>query len=147
MVELNIDATPKMIKETMARIQSLAPSSSGPDSDIVQKIIDECDRHRPIGPEGRHGQLHTETCGCEDVPVGNEPHVPSGSVSYVGEVGVEFTHEHCPSCEAMPYPRAYHLAAIFNAKVFCPDGHWHTFIQVRRWSRKRRQCTRCWEVV
>ena len=23
-------------------------------------------RHRPVGPDGKHNNLHTATCGCED---------------------------------------------------------------------------------
>jgi len=36
----------------------------------LQRLINECDRHRPIGADGRHGNLHTPTCGCEDKPTG-----------------------------------------------------------------------------
>lgn len=29
-------------------------------------LIREIDKHRPIGSNGKHGTLHTSTCGCED---------------------------------------------------------------------------------
>lgn len=29
------------------------------------RIIEEIDRQRPLGPDGKHGDLHTPTCGCE----------------------------------------------------------------------------------
>lgn len=29
-------------------------------------LIREIDKHRPIGPNGKHGELHTRTCGCDD---------------------------------------------------------------------------------
>ena len=32
----------------------------------IEQIIAEIDRHRPLGPDGKHGELHTPTCGCED---------------------------------------------------------------------------------
>lgn len=32
----------------------------------LQRLIDKCDQHRPLGPDGKHGQRHTPTCGCED---------------------------------------------------------------------------------
>lgn len=32
----------------------------------LSRLIDECDRHRPLDQAGKHGELHTETCGCED---------------------------------------------------------------------------------
>lgn len=32
----------------------------------VYGLIKELDKHRPLGPDGKHGNLHTETCGCED---------------------------------------------------------------------------------
>lgn len=32
----------------------------------LQRLIDDIDRQRPLGPDGTHGDRHTETCGCED---------------------------------------------------------------------------------
>ncbi len=32
----------------------------------IQALIDQIDVHRPLGPDGKHGTLHTPTCGCED---------------------------------------------------------------------------------
>lgn len=32
----------------------------------VGSLIDEIDKHRPLGSNGKHGKLHTATCGCED---------------------------------------------------------------------------------
>ena len=34
----------------------------------LQTIIDRIDVCRPLGPDGRHGNLHTALCGCEDKP-------------------------------------------------------------------------------
>lgn len=33
--------------------------------DVLGRLIAEIDRQRPLGPDGKHGELHTETCGCE----------------------------------------------------------------------------------
>lgn len=30
------------------------------------RLLDICDEHRPLGPDGTHGNLHTTTCGCDD---------------------------------------------------------------------------------
>ncbi len=35
---------------------------------LLQELIDACDKHRPLAPNGKHGDLHTATCGCEDNP-------------------------------------------------------------------------------
>jgi hypothetical protein len=35
-------------------------------NELVQVLIDKIDWHRPLGSNGRHGGLHTATCGCED---------------------------------------------------------------------------------
>ena len=35
-------------------------------SSAVDILITMIDRHRPLGPNGKHGKLHTPTCGCED---------------------------------------------------------------------------------
>jgi hypothetical protein len=34
--------------------------------DRVQALIDQIDVHRPLGSDGKHGNRHTPTCGCED---------------------------------------------------------------------------------
>lgn len=34
--------------------------------DRLQALIDQIDVHRPLGSNGKHGDLHTSTCGCED---------------------------------------------------------------------------------
>lgn len=33
---------------------------------VLQRLVDDCDRQRPLGPDGVHGDRHTATCGCED---------------------------------------------------------------------------------
>lgn len=35
--------------------------------DRLQEVIDQIDEKRPIGADGKHGNLHTDECGCEDV--------------------------------------------------------------------------------
>jgi hypothetical protein len=32
----------------------------------VNRLIQRIDTHRPLGSDGKHGRLHTPTCGCED---------------------------------------------------------------------------------
>lgn len=34
----------------------------------IQKVLDQIDILRPLGPDGKHGSRHTEFCGCEDNP-------------------------------------------------------------------------------
>lgn len=34
----------------------------------LDKIVQQIDILRPIGPDGKHGGRHTEFCGCEDNP-------------------------------------------------------------------------------
>lgn len=34
----------------------------------IQEILDAIDILRPIGPDGKHGNRHTEHCGCEAFP-------------------------------------------------------------------------------
>jgi hypothetical protein len=35
--------------------------------ECIEALIAEIDRHRPLGPDGKHGELHTPTCGCDTV--------------------------------------------------------------------------------
>jgi len=62
--------TPKMAREMLCRLQSLVSVDSHDDNkrrDIgqLQGMIDQLDAHRPLGVDGKHGDLHTDTCGCE----------------------------------------------------------------------------------
>ena len=70
MTGYEIEDGPKMLRETLCLAQTaLAHMSSSPSLDqhmaTLQRLIDECDRHRPLGPDGKHGDRHTATCGCE----------------------------------------------------------------------------------
>jgi hypothetical protein len=63
---------PKMLKETLCVAQSRIGNSPLDEGrkrehiDRLQRLIDECDRHRPIASDGKHGDLHTPTCGCQE---------------------------------------------------------------------------------
>jgi hypothetical protein len=62
----------KMLRETLCVAQSRILNSPVDAGDRLGHsrrlgwLINECDRHRPLGPDGKHGDRHTETCGCED---------------------------------------------------------------------------------
>lgn len=70
---INVGINPKALRETLciaqARIGNSGLDKHRQERDIahLQALIDECDRHRPLGPDGKHGDRHTPTCGC-DVP-------------------------------------------------------------------------------
>ena len=62
----------KLVQETLSLAQC-AVLNFYPDTDQrrsavgrLQRLIDECERQRPVGPDGKHGDLHTPTCGCAD---------------------------------------------------------------------------------
>lgn len=63
--------SPKMLRETLCVAQTRIINSGLDDGRLehhvarLQLLIAECDRHRPLGPDGKHGNLHTETCGCD----------------------------------------------------------------------------------
>lgn len=55
----------KSLREALCRQQVLDgwPSDIGSAVDVLIEMID---RHRPLGVDGKHGDLHTVTCGCVD---------------------------------------------------------------------------------
>lgn len=68
--------TLKMLRETLCVAQA-AIWATFPDDEAQQaqaiahrerigRIVAEIDRLRPLGPDGKHGDLHTASCGCED---------------------------------------------------------------------------------
>lgn len=60
----------KMLRETLCRAQSnVAHRETDRDAiecdmRIIGGLIRQIDAHRPLGPDGKHGDLHTATCGC-----------------------------------------------------------------------------------
>lgn len=69
---LTIPDSPKSIRETLCVAQAALgyhPLHPLRDAHIarLQRLIAECDRHRPLGADGKHGDRHTPTCGCEEL--------------------------------------------------------------------------------
>lgn len=60
--------TLKMLRETFCAAQSaLGESLDNPKHiERLGRLIAEIDRQRPLGSDGKHGNLHTPFCGCED---------------------------------------------------------------------------------
>ena len=62
--------TLKALRETLCRAQTamaaVYPDGHWIDIERLERVIAEIDRQRPLGPDGKHGDLHTPTCGCED---------------------------------------------------------------------------------
>lgn len=65
----------KSLRETLCRAQTamLGPNGHGAhypeimtEVERLGRLIAEIDRQRPLGPDGKHGDLHTPSCGCED---------------------------------------------------------------------------------
>ncbi len=83
----------KMLRETLAAAQGALISTNWqrPYMDRLQFLIDQIDRHRPLGPDGTHGDRHTSTCGC-DLPPPAEAEFPTGlpSEPEVGRITVTF---------------------------------------------------------
>ena len=55
-----------MLSEYLCAQQSHAPDKRT--SDEIGRLILVLAEHRPTGPDGKHGNLHTATCGCDDRP-------------------------------------------------------------------------------
>ncbi len=73
MTAYEVPDLPKMLRETLCVAQQRILSDPhntrrAEHSDRLQRLINECDRHRPLGSDGKHGDRHTPTCGCEDNP-------------------------------------------------------------------------------
>lgn len=73
MTLLNVPDAPKMLRETFCvaqtRIGNSPLDAARRDEHIarLQRLIDDIDRARPLGPDGKHGDRHTPACGCEDI--------------------------------------------------------------------------------
>lgn len=59
----------KMLRETLCWAQTAVADRVAEPSAHLERLgalIAEIDRHRPLGADGAHGDLHTPTCGCDD---------------------------------------------------------------------------------
>ena len=56
---------PKGLREELCRQQTFAPEPAT--YTAITHLIRLLDLHRPLGLDGKHGDLHTPTCGCEDI--------------------------------------------------------------------------------
>ena len=148
---LDIDALggPKMLRETMCVAQGavLREGHAGAQlhADRIASIIDVCDQHRPLGPDGKHGTRQcTLTCGCIDkrldVRTHRSPDVsaepepvegPPGTVpAFLGwNVGEEDPHDHYPWTwmPLLPQDGGPVIGGISTPNGRRPDGSMHTF--------------------
>lgn len=61
-----------MLREHLCICQSMQRGAGAWPPSIasaVDVLIETIDRHRPLAANGKHGDLHTRTCGCEDNPL------------------------------------------------------------------------------
>lgn len=62
---------PKMLRETICVAQAAIGQQYPNDLRLrehlnrLQRLADECDRKRPLGSDGKHGNRHTPECGCQ----------------------------------------------------------------------------------
>lgn len=64
MIPFNQTWCPKTLREKLCTQQKFAPDDRT--RKAIQSLIDVLDEHRPIGNDGKHGNRHTPSCGCED---------------------------------------------------------------------------------
>lgn len=67
---INVTDNIKGLREILCLAQHVGNQTDGINHSLynrrIQEIIDELDKHRPLGPDCKHGDLHTSTCGCKD---------------------------------------------------------------------------------
>ena len=69
MFDYEVPDNPKMVHEAMCLAQNLIVLyrlDGEHYARILNNFIHECERKRPLGPDGKHGTRHTSECGCED---------------------------------------------------------------------------------
>lgn len=55
---------PKGLIEHLCQQQAYAPDQHS--KHVIQLALNMLATHRPVGPDGKHGDRHTPTCGCAD---------------------------------------------------------------------------------
>lgn len=82
---------PKMAREMLCRAQNALIHYKGgfSESEIARlgKMIDQIDVLRPLGPDGKHGNRHTDNCGCDgEIDWRNIPGFPGYQVDSTGRL-------------------------------------------------------------
>lgn len=83
---------PKGLREHLCQQQTFAPDDRT--RKYMSEMIALLDIHRPIGPDGKHGNRHTPTCGCELDD--DRPHSRACGIFCRGH-GPECSSD-CPTC-------------------------------------------------
>lgn len=79
MSEIKIHATDslKMIRESLCLAQVTIGHTGLPRADEhvlrLERLINDIDRQRPLGTDGKHGDRHTPTCGCAPEATEGDP--------------------------------------------------------------------------
>lgn len=55
---------PKVLLEALCAQAVYAPDR--PTREAIKHLVELLHLHRPVGIDGKHGDLHTPTCGCEE---------------------------------------------------------------------------------
>lgn len=60
---------PKMLRETLCTQEAHIPRGELEQwtRTAFNELLLVLELHRPVAPNGKHGNLHTATCGCEDL--------------------------------------------------------------------------------
>lgn len=72
MTEIHTEDHIKSVREALCVAQAAIlnfpdrPTNWGRYTIVLANLLIDIDRQRPIGSDGKHGNLHTDTCGCED---------------------------------------------------------------------------------
>lgn len=131
--------SPKMLRETLCLAQHGLNQQLRPVAHHIvrlQALIAICDAMRPLGPDGKHGRLHTDFCGCEDKTDGGD--VPANQ--YVARTGdgaelktVKAPKRPKPEGEGyLAQGRAKHKlypSAGWNSSAICgASPHWNDYV-------------------
>lgn len=104
----------KTLREDLCRQES---DANGIPDDVLEAIIDLVhliDRHRPLGPSGKHGNLHTLTCGCSDTQ--------SGDPSARKPMGTAFDEAVDAAADAINEKAHRYMVGQFDLVPYCVCG-------------------------
>lgn len=93
---------PKGLIEHLSQQQTYAPDAATKDELAV--TIAMLREHRPVGADGRHGELHTDTCGCDDwYKHRHDPKAVCRAFQWIGQAVC-----HCDNCGHPGWEHAEH---------------------------------------
>ncbi|MBL5975355.1 MAG: hypothetical protein D3X82_16805 [Candidatus Leucobacter sulfamidivorax] len=123
-----ISIEPSLVKMTIEALNAAyahLPLDNDQYRPYLLELSKQLGKHRPVGADGKHGDLHTETCGCEEKPFWRHKNAPCDVHPSLSEaIRCDYCGDELPAVKHrshMPTPPSLQRLGFDAEKVVCPE--------------------------